>query len=60
MKKATNKFGLETEQDSRETEQLPPSMFKNIYITALQYFFCVTKKCWTVEQLQVQTVMVAI
>ena len=42
LKKAANMFGRETEQALRESEQLPPSMFKNIYITALQYFFYVT------------------
>ena len=50
MKKATNKFGLETEQDSRETEQLPPSMYKNIYHSSPILLLC-DKKCWTVEQL---------
>ena len=40
MKKATNKFGLETEQDSRETEQLPPSMYKNIYHSSSILLLC--------------------
>ena len=44
MKKAMNMFGLETEQASRETEQLSPQhVLEYIYITALQYFFYVTK-----------------